>query len=337
MTPGDGKPVSPLRIGLLGLGFMGKRHLEAYAALPEAEVFTRSHPRFAHIGSGDDSRLAREMIEDPSLDAIDICLPTFLHCSTAVAALEAGKTVICEKPMALSPAECSLMLQASERSTGSLTIAHVLRFWPAYRRLSGLVRSQERGAVSRVSFRRRSAYPAWGPWLRKRGLSGGAVLDLLVHDFDQSLALFGPPRFVTAARLPGADAIRCLLEYDCGAQVEIEGGWFEGEEPFSMSFRATAAEGEVVFEEDRLRFISSRAAAEEAEEIELSAEDPYTAQLRHFLACCPGRHAAFRPPKHELQAAVHAAAQAVDLALAVDAISREEPGCRQPIFLASPG
>ncbi len=335
MIPGHGEPVSPVRVGLLGLGFMGRRHLEAYAALPEAEVFTRTHPRFAHIGVGDDSRLAREMIEDPTLDAIDICLPTFRHAGMAIAALEAGKTVLCEKPMALSLAECSGMLQAAERSAGSLMIAHVLRFWPAYRRLGDFVRSAERGAVRRAIFRRSSAYPAWGPWLRNREFSGGAVLDLLVHDFDQALALFGPPRFVTASRLAGGDAIRCLLEYEGGAQVEIEGGWFEGEAPFSMSFRVTAAEGELVFEEDRLRVIGGQTAAEE---MELSAEDPYTAQLRYFLACCPGGRAPVdEPTKRAMQGAAHAAARRVDLALAVDAMAREKQGCRQPIRLASLG
>ena len=73
------------------------------------------------------------MIEDPELDALDICLPTALHAPLTIAALDAGKHVICEKPMALTVEACGRMLEAGKRNKGVLMVAHVLRFWPAYR------------------------------------------------------------------------------------------------------------------------------------------------------------------------------------------------------------
>ena len=119
------------QIGLLGTGFMGRRHLEAFNTLPGVDVHTRTSARFAHLEDRED--LYRAMIEDPELDAIDICLPTGLHAPLTIAALDAGKHVICEKPMALTVEDCGRMLEAKNRNKGVLMVAHVLRFWPAYR------------------------------------------------------------------------------------------------------------------------------------------------------------------------------------------------------------
>ena len=72
------------QVGLLGLGFMGRRHLEAYRSLPGVEVVTRTSARFAHLQDPD--ALYEAMIADPELDALDICLPTALHAPLTIAA-----------------------------------------------------------------------------------------------------------------------------------------------------------------------------------------------------------------------------------------------------------
>src|ERR1700733_3660434 len=117
-----------LGVGILGAGFFGAYHARAIAALegarivaacaeelPLAEAFTAEHGGKAY---GD----WRAMLEDKSLDAVAITAPHHLHCQLAVAALEAGKHVLLEKPMALSVAECDRVIAAAKASRGKLMI-----------------------------------------------------------------------------------------------------------------------------------------------------------------------------------------------------------------------
>src|ERR1700678_2373065 len=117
----------PFQMRLLGLGFMGRRHIEAYRSLPGVEVVTRTSARFAHLQDPD--ALYEAMIGDPELDALDICLPTALHAPLTIAALDAGKHVLCEKPMALTVAACGGMLEAGKRNKVVWVVATVLVFW----------------------------------------------------------------------------------------------------------------------------------------------------------------------------------------------------------------
>ena len=117
----------PFKVGLLGLGFMGRRHLDAYRSLSGVEVLTRTSARFAHLQDPD--ALYEAMIGDPELDALDICLPTALHAPLTIAALDA-------------PAK-SLLARASEG--GALTA----RGWTRTLRLSRTIADLEGVAAIR--------------------------------------------------------------------------------------------------------------------------------------------------------------------------------------------
>jgi predicted dehydrogenase len=274
---------SIVKVGLLGLGFMGKRHLDAYATLSGVDVVTRRSAQFAHIDPQDRASLTQAMLDDTEISAIDICLPTNDHKQVAIAALEAGKHVLCEKPMALHPADCSAMLLAAARNQRVLMVAHVLRFWPAYCALRALLDSGEYGQVQRAKFVRRSAAPDWGDWFANPTRTGGATLDLLIHDIDQALLLFGPPVSASATSLDAPDAAHYTLHYADGLDVEIEGGWFRSGEPFAMSFAVATNSAELIFENDG---VSIKQANGFTKTIPLSTEDPYARQLAYFLDCC---------------------------------------------------
>lgn len=301
------------RIGLLGLGVMGRQHLAAYAQLPGVEVEMRGAGAYQAYGDGDREALYRAMIADPALDALDLCLPTPLHPRLAIAALEAGKHVLCEKPMALDLGSCERMLAAARASGRILMIAHVLRFAPAYQVLAESVGSGRYGRLRYLKLTRSSGRPAWGPWLLDPAQSGGAVLDLLVHDFDQAIALCGFPDTIEARPVASADGVACTLGYghgDQGATVEVEGGWFADGRPFAMGFHARFEEAELIFVHDAPSPLELRSHKHPAGAIQLSPEDMYTGQLRYFAGCCHGG----LQPERCLPAA---SAQAVKLALAV--------------------
>jgi predicted dehydrogenase len=304
-----------MRIGLLGSGTMGQRHLTAASRLAGVEMITRSSPPYDRIDPSDRATLIHAILADSSIDAIDICLPTSQHVSVALAALAAGKHVLCEKPLALNIADCSRIVDAACVSGRVLMVAHVVRFFPAYRYLAEMIRSRELGSVQRARFTRSSATPAWAAWLTDSEQSGGAILDLLVHDFDQVVALFGMPSHIAAEPLESSNTVRCNL--DCGGvPVDVEGGWFADDRPFSAGFDVEFATARLVYSDER--FTLHRPGAAE-EEIPLADADPYTEQLRSFVRCCM--------PGGELNACTpQAAADAVALALAVRNAVECDPG-----------
>ena len=157
--------------------------------------------------------------------------------SRDLAALAAGKHVLCEKPMALTGDDCSRMIDESEKQRRVLMIGQVLRFWPATS-ISDSSEGNEFGALRAATFVRRCGVPTWSRWLPVEARSGGALLDLLVHDIDQALLLCGMPERVAAKKLGDLDGVAATLIYPGGPEVRIQGGWFAPDTPFSMSFQA---------------------------------------------------------------------------------------------------
>ncbi len=314
-----------MKIGLLGLGFMGKQHLDAYAQINGVEILTRNHPNFSHIDSRDSLALAEAMLADREISAIDICLPTRYHKKITIAALDAGKHVLCEKPMALRPEDCAGMIAAAERNQSILMVAHVLRFWPAYRKLCEILGNHQFGPVRRAKFSRRCSTPNWGDWFQDPALTGGATLDLLIHDIDQALLLFGSPDSASGMQLAAPDAASYSLNYADGLVVEIEGGWFPPTEPFAMSFQVQTENADIAFE-NNLFSIKEKSAA--AQEIELSAEDAYAVQLSYFVERC-------RSNQPVSACTPESSAQAVQLACLLRDLAKSAAGDQQAINLRS--
>ncbi len=235
-------------------------------------------------------RSPEEIVADPDLDAVDICLPTHLHAPAALAALRHGKHVLVEKPMALDGAACEEMIAEARRCGRVLMVAQVVRFIPAYRSLADLLRSGKLGPVRSAIFRRRCAAPTWGPWEFDPAKSGGGVFDLLIHDVDICLHLFGPPRAVTAVgyeNLPGGvDAILGCLDYPEIGFVAVTGGWHHvSQYPFSMEYTVVGDGGAVEYSSAGRPATFYRAGGG-AEDLESDGGDWYQAEIRYFLDCC---------------------------------------------------
>ena len=134
-----------------------------------------------------------ELCADDRIDAVIICTPNNTHAAYAVAALEAGKHVICEKPMALSAADAERMVQAAEKNARILTIGHQSRFSPAAQHLHELCASGALGTIYyvRSEMLRRRGVPTWGHFLNKERQGGGCLIDLGTHAIDLALWMLG--------------------------------------------------------------------------------------------------------------------------------------------------
>jgi predicted dehydrogenase len=297
-----------LRIGLIGLGFMGRMHLETYirlenegvpikvAAICDIDAFklqgraaggnivTASSPmldfqRFNRYTS------IEEMLEKERLDCVDITLPTYLHKEAAMQCLRHGLHVLCEKPMALHTGECAEMIQAAEANGRKLMIGQCLRFWPAYMYLKDLVDKQTYGNVISAYFYRGGGTPAWGAWLTQREKSGGALVDMHVHDTDMVHWLFGKPDSVSChARnvVPGSgyDVVSTHYKYKDGKVVNAQADWtLQGDYGFEMSYRINFDNGNVHFRGNAVQVNPNDAPGFAPE---LSPETGYYYQLKYF-------------------------------------------------------
>ena len=298
-----------MKIAVLGLGFMGVTHLKAWSQLPAVELAAVSDADERRLGgdlSGvqgnigepgermDFSRVVRytgwrDAVRDPNLDVVDICLPTNLHAEVAIAALASGKHVLVEKPMALDAASVDAMLEAARRSGRILVTAQVLRFFPAYRAMAGLVKSGQLGAARAATFRRRCAAPEWSAWLADKRASGGGVFDLLIHDVDMCLHVFGAPEAVSAVGYEdlarGIDCITAQFHYP-KMTVVLAGGWHHPKSfPFSMEYTVTCDGGTIDYNSAGSPPALYRADGAKTD-LPADGKDGYLAEIEYFVQCC---------------------------------------------------
>ena len=190
------------RIGLVGIGFMGMTHFRAYQKLRGAKVAavaTRDPKKLAGDWRGikgnfgppgevvDLARVERhadwrELVRNPNIDLVDICLPPNLHAEVAVAALAAGKHVLVEKPISTDLADARRMTQAAEKHGRLLMIGHVLPFFPEYAWALAAVRSGRHGKLLGGHFKRIISDPTWLKDFYDPKLVGGPVVDLHIPD-----------------------------------------------------------------------------------------------------------------------------------------------------------
>ncbi len=304
-----------MRVAVLGLGFMGSTHIHALRSIPGAElaaVCSRDEKKLAgdlssiqgNLGGPgerlDFSNVARyreigPLLADPGIDAVDICLPTNQHSSVAIEALAAGKHVLVEKPMAVDAASAQLMIAAAVRHKRVLMVAQVLRFLPAYRSLADVLARGSMGSMRSAIFRRRCAAPAWSIWLSDPEQSGGGVFDLLIHDVDMCLHLFGAPKMISAtgfeALASGIDVITAELHYAEGQTAIVTGGWHHPKSyPFSMEYTVVTDGGTVEYSS-----LGGSPALYNAdgqrEALPVEERNGYRGEIEYFLECC-GRGAA---------------------------------------------
>jgi predicted dehydrogenase len=294
-----------MRIAMLGLGFMGGVHLRALREVPAATlvaVFSNDERQLSGDLTATQGNLGRPgerfdfsavkrysdlaaVLGDPDIDAVDLCLPTFFHEDVAIQALRAGKHVLVEKPIALDGAGAHRMIAEAEHAGKILMSAQVLRFFPEYVALRNAMPGL--GAVRSAFFRRRCAAPAWGGWLKDASKSGGGVFDLLIHDVDMCLYLFGKPEAVSAVghcdTAAGLDILHGQLFYPFGT-VGVSGGWqHEGAFPFGMEYSVVLDGGSIEFNSAG-RPPTLYAQTEQA--LPLEARDGYAAEIEYFVECC---------------------------------------------------
>ncbi len=240
-------------------------------------------PKGIHFYTDIDALLAAE-----DFDMADICLPSFLHADVAVKLLEAGKHVLCEKPMALNSEDSARMLAAKDKSGCHLMIGHCLRFNPAYLYLKECIREETFGKLASLTMNRHSVYPTWGAdkWHDDKNKCGGCLIDTHIHDIDMARFLLGEPDRVSAVSLeniPHYQAINTRLHFG-DVTVIANGSWDDAyTEDFICDYRARFENATVFFDHNKI-IVFPNAEGEEPFTPKLPGNDAYTEEIRQFCA-----------------------------------------------------
>jgi predicted dehydrogenase len=201
------------------------------------------------------------------------------------------------------------MIRAAEDNGRILMTAQVLRFYSTYIPLAARVKTGELGTVRSAIFRRRCSAPAWGKWLADPSQSGGGVFDLLIHDVDQCIDLFGIPEAVSATgfvNLPaGIDIINAELHYPNVNSVLVTGGWHHpAAYPFSMEYTIVCDGGTIDYSSASRPTPTLYDAGGNANELPVPQQDGYEAEIAYFVECCVAARKPERCPPEESSAAV---------------------------------
>ncbi len=225
-------------IGIVGVGFMGMIHYLAAQKLKGARVtalcsrdpkklagdWRSIRGNFGPPGQMMDlSRIKKytdldQLLADPDIDLIDVCNPTHLHAPTALAALRAGKHVLVEKAIALTPREADAMLQASRKAGKLLMVAHVLPFFPEFAFAADAIRGGAYGRLLGAHFKRVISRPDWSADIGDARKTGGPAIDLHIHDTHFIRLVCGmPPRVFSSGVLEDGAVQYLTTQYLYGA------------------------------------------------------------------------------------------------------------------------
>lgn len=250
--------MSTLKVGLVGVGGISRTHMPGWAASEEAEVVAGSDISAEALEEWGElhniKRLttnADELFSDPDIDIIDLCVPNMYHAPLAIAALEAGKHVICEKPLAPTPQEIKQMIAARDKSGAILMTAQHFRFAGVSHAMKAEIDTGTLGDVyhARGWMLRRNGLIPTATFIEKKHSGGGPCIDIGVHILDLTLWLMGNPGPVTVsgvadarlAHLPGAfatwregpipstfdveDYAVAFVRFETGATLVLEVSW----------------------------------------------------------------------------------------------------------------
>jgi predicted dehydrogenase len=311
---------TPVNIGVVGLGFMAATHIKACRKVPGLRVAALCNPSgrnldgdfsnvFGNVGDQQPLKLDMsqvkayrafsDLLADPDIHLIDICSPTVTHHELAIAALRAGKHVLCEKPVARTSQLAREIAEVARTAKGYFMPAMCVRFWPEYAWLHDAIVTGRYGRTLAARFRRVAEPPAWGRKFFFNGeLSGGALLDLHIHDVDFVQYCFGLPREVSSAgyvKFSGAiDHVVTQYRYDSGTIVQAEGGWAMSEgfgfsASFTVNFENATADFDVARGADALRLFEK---GQPARSVKPEGGDGYVREIEYLTRCIQER----RPP-----------------------------------------
>lgn len=305
-----------VKAGIIGLGFMGTTHFNIHQKLGKSEIIAVADVDekklkgdwssvVGNIGDTDYSKQidmtsiktyidAMDLINNQEVEMVDICVPTHLHEKFVIAAIKKGKHVLCEKPIGRTFSEAKRITEEAEQSDKFFMNGLCVRYWPEYRHAWELYKSGELGKLISATFKRVSPSShdnSWQNWFMNAGLSGGALLDLHLHDTDLVRYFFGRPTSVTSFGVGGfrsdggIDHLFTNYNFDDGTLIMAEGGWAPAKNtPFEMSFQIVCEKGTIRLSETGYSIIYENGKIEEPKPAKENLPTGWHVEIDYFLS-----------------------------------------------------
>ena len=291
-----------MRYGVIGGGGMASYHAHNITLIPAATLVACAAPELNDAIRATAQRVgatcyatAAEVCARPDIDAVVVATPTDTHAHAAILAMQAGKHVLVEKPLARTLADAQLMLDGAQQYGVKLMCGQVVRYFREYATAHQLITRGDIGTVGVARTSRCGAYPAAHTWYADTVRSGGVALDVLVHDLDWLRWTFGEVTRVYARGLidraiPNRDTVMVILRFESGVIGYAEANW-SYPNGFHTSLEVAGSNGLVAHRNDDVVDITLRPQAGSGARLAhdpLALEDPYLAQLSDFTQWCAG-------------------------------------------------
>jgi predicted dehydrogenase len=297
-----------MRVAIVGAGTMGAIHADSIATIPEWSVDSifvgdaKPKPGLLDKHHAAVCRSEKELW-DRNCDVVVICTPTPTHAHYAIRALQSGKHVFLEKPIARSLEQAEIVLHHAASSETTFMVGHVLRFFHEYLHLKTLLDKETIGTPGVARLARRGRFPEGDlNWYSEYSQSGGVILDMVIHDLDFLRWCFGEVDEVCAGNLMSrgvrnSDYTLIVLRFKNGVIAHVEGSWaFEGE--FHTTVEIAGTSGLISFNSldaaPLAAFVKQSGDKRESVAVPRSPVkvSPYLSEIRHFADCVEHK----RPP-----------------------------------------
>lgn len=313
-----------VRIGIIGSGSISHSHMDGYRQLSNVEVVAacdinegRVREYAAQYGIPHTFTDYNEMVKMKELDAVSVCTWNCAHAGAAIAALNAGKHVLCEKPLAMTVAEARAMEQAAQKAGRLLAVGFVMRFERKADVLADLIAAGRIGQIyfAKAAYLRRAGSP--GGWFAdKKRSGGGPLIDLGVHIIDISRYLMGNPKAVSVSgatfdmlgersNIKGVirytasdnsdvcdveDMAVAFIRFDNGAVLEVETSYSQHIEKDASNIQFFGAKGGFNYEPDlKIYTEMDNYLMDLTPQIDLGEDDSFRREIAHFVDCVSGK------------------------------------------------
>ena len=290
-----------IHILLIGAGTMGSVHAHAYSKMSNVklvgivDIRQEAKELCSAVNAQYFSSYEEAVKQLQQMDAVDVCVPTYLHKFYVKQAADGGKHVICEKPLAGNLQDAREMIDYCQAQQVHLYVGHVLRFFPEYVEAKRVI---DRGGIGKTAVVRTSrvaGFPmGWNDWYADAQKSGGAALDLIIHDFDFLRWCYGEVERVFAKGLSGRELARkdyalVTLRFKNGVIAHVEGSW--SHQAFTMKFEIAGTTGIIDYDsaKDSSIYWSKENGQSGGKDVSVPESPlqttPYARELEHFISC----------------------------------------------------
>jgi predicted dehydrogenase len=293
-----------INLGLIGLGYVGKFHLrnclglESVNLVAVADISKKSLKLAKELGVKQTFTDYHQLLKQPTVDAVIICLPTHLHAPCAISAAENNKHILLEKPLARNPQEGKEIILAAKKNDVKLMVGYPSRFHSEYHDLKKKIQSGTLGDIQTAHAKNIAAgaflhrgeigipkpVPEW--WLKKELTGGGALIDLGSHMINLARWYFGEVNSVKAYlgyryNFDFEDHAICITKFTSGTTAIINVGWFSQKNAVGIELFGTAAHASA--------YMSSPSRVITAIQLLLGRTPkffiPYRKEVLHFIDC----------------------------------------------------